>query len=134
MKDLRIFNEVGSFRVPRKRLLEIFEKFCRKEKVGRDFDVRLVFVGKAQMKKLNEGYKGGDGATDVLSFDLENGEGEIYICVPVAAAFAKESGEVLSDEVFALFVHGLLHLKGHTHETDKKLADMLKRAGEVVGS
>ncbi len=138
MKKLKIYNEVKGFRVPRAKLGRAFDKFVRSEKVGRKFEVRLVFVGKAAIGKLNEKWRGKKGATDVLSFNYEEGEGEIYICVPVAEKNAREDGRGVNvaraviEEVLFLFVHGLLHLGGHTHENDRKYDEMMKRARGIL--
>ena len=131
MAGLKIFNEVVGFRVPRKGLGFVFDKF----KKG---DVNLVFVGKAKMRQLNEKWRGRKGVTDVLSFDYEgglgSGLGEIYICVAVARENAHLEGVSVTDEVLGLFVHGLLHLAGYTHKNKKELAVMKKKAREILCS
>jgi len=98
------------------------------------------------MTRLNEVWKGHKGSTDVLTFDYSEQKGvvngEIYICPKVAERYAREAGggQIVSlnsagvvAEVLNLFVHGLLHLAGYTHETEAKLAKMMKRAGEILG-
>ncbi|MBT3864917.1 rRNA maturation RNase YbeY [Candidatus Peregrinibacteria bacterium] len=130
--ELNIFNEVKGFRVPRKRLNQVFASFLKKEMVGKGSRkekgsatcVNLVFVGRGRMEELNKNWKGGDGATDVLSFGFEDGIGEIYVCPEVA----REMGSDLVNEVLFLFAHGLLHLAGYTHETDKKYTVMMEKA------
>ena len=133
MQKFKIYNEVKGFRVPRKNLGEAFGKFLKLERVSGKFEVNLVFVGKMKMRGLNERWHGGKGSTDVLSFDYEGGVGEIYICVEVAHENAAAEGSALLDEVLALFVHGLLHLVGYTHETRAKYARMMERGEKVLG-
>lgn len=132
MREAKIFNEVKAFRVPRKHLEGVFERFVREEKVGREFVVNLVFVGSAKMAQMNETWKGGVGTTDVLSFNYDDGVGEIYICVKVAEKNALESGLSARDEILFLFAHGLLHLAGYTHETEKKLDVMMKKGRALM--
>jgi probable rRNA maturation factor len=132
MRDLKIFNEVKAFRVPRTLLKSVFERFVKLEKIGRDFDVNLVFVGSAKMTQINEEWKGGIGATDVLSFNYDDGVGEIYICVKVATKNALESGLSPREEILFLFAHGLLHLAGYTHENEKKLKVMMEKGRKIV--
>lgn len=138
-----IFNEVLGFRVPRVKIGKVFREFLRVE-VGRvsvpglsrgGFCVNLVFVGIGEMTKLNEKWKGGKGPTDVLSFNYGEGEvsGEIYICPKVAEENARMEGGSATDEVLLLFVHGLLHLVGYTHENDKKYENMMEKAMEILG-
>jgi probable rRNA maturation factor len=136
MNKLKIYNEVKGFRVPRTRLGRAFDSFLKKSGAGVG-EVSLIFVGEGKVKELNEKWYGGKGATDVLTFDYEGGvgdvAGEIYVCVKIAEKNASAEGKGVMDEVLWLFVHGLLHLAGHTHENDRKYDDMMKRAGEILG-
>ncbi len=98
----------------------------------------VVFVTKAEIKKINAERRGVDEVTDVLSFPLLNikgGEtitkqkfasdyneqtkminiGDIFICLDKAVTQAKEFGHSVEREVSYLFVHGLLHLLGFDH-------------------
>ena len=88
--------------------------------------VTIVFVGDAPIRRLNRDFRGRDQVTDVLSFPheaepFENAVelGEIVISIPRAAAQAKENGLTFSNEVEQLILHGLLHLAGYDHETDR---------------
>lgn len=90
-------------------------------------DATIVFVSDAAIRELNQKFRNKDYATDVLSFpehaesfELQNsGLGEIVISVPRAVAQAKENGLSLENELQQLILHGLLHLCGYDHETDK---------------
>lgn len=136
MEKLKIYNEVSKFRMPRKALFRVFERFLKVERVSGGFDVTLVFVGEKKMQELNEKWKGGTGPTDVLSFNYQAPRGsvmgEIYICEKVASRNAKDDGLTTTFEVSNLFAHGLLHLNGWTHENEKKYAAMIKKMGEIV--
>ena len=90
--------------------------------------VTIVFVSDSAIRKLNKQFRGEDKTTDVLSFPNESEPfenenqsqlGEIVISVQRAAAQAKENGLTFSNEVEQLILHGLLHLCGYDHETDK---------------
>src|SRR5256714_14294429 len=91
-------------------------------------DATIVFVSDAAIKKLNRQFRGKNYATDVLSFparaekfenENERSLGEIVISVERAAAQAKENGLTFGNEVQQLILHGLLHLAGYDHETDR---------------
>ena len=91
-------------------------------------DATIVFVGDAGIRKLNRQFRGKDYATDVLSFpgkaepfevEQQKHLGEVVISVQRAAAQARSNGLRFSDEVKQLILHGLLHLCGYDHETDK---------------
>jgi probable rRNA maturation factor len=89
-------------------------------------DVSIVFVSNAAIRKLNKQFRGKDYVTDVLSFpskseqfENESSFGEIVIATDRAAAQAKENGLTFENEIEQLILHGLLHLCGYDHETDK---------------
>ena len=87
-----------------------------------DLNVCVHFVTADEIRGLNKEWRGKDKPTDVLAFPL--GElnpatkktelGDIIIC--------REFMGELSEEY--LFLHGLLHLFGYTHDTDKDEAKM----------
>ena len=95
----------------------------------------IVFVADEAIKKLNRQFRGKNYATDVLSFpseaevfevDQQKHLGEVVISVQRAAAQARENGLSFSNEVKQLILHGLLHLSGYDHETDKGEMDRLE--------
>jgi probable rRNA maturation factor len=88
----------------------------------------VVFVSDRAMAELNRRWRGKRGATDVLSFPaaqdkFEKSEGlnlgDVVISTERAARQAKENGLTFDDEVAQLILHGLLHLCGYDHATDK---------------
>ena len=91
-------------------------------------EATVVFVSDAAIRKLNRQFRGKDYATDVLSFpsqpesfetDARANLGEIVISLDRAQAQAKENGLTASNEIQQLVLHGLLHLCGYDHDTDK---------------
>lgn len=99
----------------------------------RDFNV--CFVDDRAMERLNRAYRGKFGPTDVLSFpwdgaealsgggarngELRNFLGDVVISVEMARRNARREGHSTLNEVRWLILHGLLHLLGYDHETDK---------------
>jgi probable rRNA maturation factor len=88
----------------------------------------IVFVSDDAIRKLNRQFRGRNYATDVLSFpsqaesfeaDEKANLGEVIISVQRAETQAKANGLNFSNEVEQLILHGLLHLCGYDHETDK---------------
>jgi probable rRNA maturation factor len=136
MIKLQIFNEVKKFKIPRGRILKTFRKFLKKDGAGLRGEISVIFVDEKAITRLNEIWKGHKGSTDVLTFDYSEKKGvvngEIYICPKVAEKYAMGAGGGIINEALNLFAHGLLHLAGYTHETERKLAKMLKRTGELV--
>jgi probable rRNA maturation factor len=96
--------------------------------IGMEGDVTIVFVSDGAIKNLNRQFRGKNYATDVLSFpskaeafavDSQTQLGEVVISVQRAAVQARGNGLSFSNEVKQLILHGLLHLSGYDHETDK---------------
>ena len=95
-------------------------------KVG--YHATIAFVSDRQIKILNQRFRGLDKPTDVLSFPAgdeehietsESSLGDIAISVERAESQASENGLVFEKEIAQLILHGLLHLCGYDHETDK---------------
>ena len=103
----------------------------------RDARVTLRFVGEREGRRLNQRFRGKEGATNVLTFvyDATVHEappdaplaGDIVICVPVVRREAKAAGRSLRAHCAHLVVHGMLHLQGHDHEHDESAAAMERR-------
>jgi probable rRNA maturation factor len=86
----------------------------------------VVFVHSREMCLVNRQYRGKEYATDVLSFAYEGVRiedrpfiGEILIAPEVAVRQAVRYGIAPEKEIRKLLVHGILHLLGYDHETDK---------------
>jgi probable rRNA maturation factor len=90
--------------------------------------VTVAFVSDRAMRELNRRWRGKGETTDVLSFPAGQDEfekvegatlGDVVISVEQAARQAGEHGLSFETEVAQLILHGLLHLCGYDHETDK---------------
>jgi probable rRNA maturation factor len=97
------------------------------EKIG-TLELSVVFVGEAEMRKLNRKYKGKDKSTDVLSFQLDLGYnkkrtekiqnyigGEIILSPVVVARNAREGKVDFESELAFVLSHGVLHVLGWKH-------------------
>jgi probable rRNA maturation factor len=74
------------------------------------------------LRELNRKYRKKDYPTDVLSFPsiaLSSELGELAISIERAAEQAQQYGHALLDEIRILMLHGVLHLAGMDHETDR---------------
>jgi len=116
-------------------------------------DVTLALVSDAAIRRLNRRYARVDHATDVLSFGSEERAavscppprrlpgpadrlehlGDIAIATGVASRQAREAGHSLGTELRILALHGLLHLLGYDHTSDRgtmaSLEHRLRRKG-----
>jgi len=87
---------------------------------GRPFTCLLT--SDAELQRLNASFLGHDYPTDVLSFPSQPGEeslGDLAISAARAREQAAEFGHPVETEIEILMLHGVLHLLGHDHETDK---------------
>ncbi len=96
---------------------------------GRPFTCLLT--GDDEIRVLNRTWRGKDEPTDVLSFPAaplphglaqllpDAGLGELAVSCQRARLQARENGHTLEEEIAILMLHGVLHLMGMDHETDK---------------
>lgn len=105
----------------KKKTPEIGWQLACEKILGKKYRLSIVLAGDSLMKKINSRYRNKKESANVLSFLYSSGEGEIFLNL--------EQGK---NNIFPLFVHGLLHLKGYKHgdkmETlEKKYYTQLKK-------
>jgi len=83
--------------------------------LGKKYQLSLAFVGTKRAQTLNVTYRKKTYVPNVLSFPLDSTNGEIYICPEIAYPEAKDFNLTKDGYIAFLFIHGLLHLKGHDH-------------------
>ena len=110
-----------------------------------DRDLTVCLVSDASIARLNRSFRGKPGPTDVLSFPA-NGHaalrrarlstsspsstsylGDIAISLEAARRNAARFGRTLPQELRVLMLHGVLHLLGYDHETDRGRMDRVER-------
>jgi probable rRNA maturation factor len=114
-----LFRRAGNG-VPRGELRRFAEQLVSEVASERRFECLLT--DDRELRRLNRSFLGHDYPTDVLSFPsgMTGGFlGEIAISVNRAAEQASEFGHSLTEEVKILMLHGVLHLLGMDHETDR---------------
>ncbi len=117
-------NNLTKTRIDKKSFTQVAKKVLKGEnEVLKTFS--LAFVDKDEMQKLNKTFRKKDVATDVLSFEIKEGNslGEIVICLE----FIKDNGGNFKEEVMRVFIHGILHLLGYDHEVSKKEAEIMEK-------
>ena len=97
-------------------------------------DYGLIFVSKKKMAELNKKYRNKNKPTNVLSFETgtssELGAGDVVICADVVKKEAKVYGFTQKNWMTRLIVHGILHLAGYDHETQKEELEMERIEGK----
>jgi probable rRNA maturation factor len=138
-----ILNRQRAVRVARGPLEEFFRRVLREMNL-RDSDITICFVSDVEIAQLNLAFRGKKGPTDVLSFPAGTGRrkkiyteitegaeksylGDIAIAPETARRYAKKNGRSLSSELRVLILHGVLHLLGYDHETDRGEMDRIER-------
>jgi probable rRNA maturation factor len=114
---------LGSFLLDVKRALRLGSR-----------DVTVCLVSDAEIGRMNRKFRGKPKSTDVLSFPAHgNGTGQsaanlgdIAIAPGVARRNARRFGRTLPEELRVLILHGMLHLVGYDHETDRGEMDRIE--------
>ena len=91
--------------------------------LGKKYCLSLAFIGKENMRKLNNKYRNKNEATNILSFPLSKTEGEILICPEVVKKEIKKFGKTYPQLLQFLVIHGMLHLKGMEHSSRMEIAE-----------
>ena len=100
--------------------------------LGARYELSLSFVGATRAQAFNVKYRKKSYVPNVLSFPLTETVGEIIICPAVAKSEAKKFNLSVDGYIAYLFIHGLVHLKGHDHgDTMDKLAPKFLRQFDV---
>jgi len=106
-------------RVPRRALREFLEELSSRVAKGRA--VGCLIARDQDLRALNRRFRGKNSATDVLSFpaSADGFLGDIAISFERAQAQARELSHPVEDELRILMLHGVLHLAGYDHESDR---------------
>ncbi|MBP7652693.1 rRNA maturation RNase YbeY [Candidatus Dependentiae bacterium] len=103
-------------------------------------EINLILCSDRYISKLNHCYRSKEEPTDVLSFQLnefnpetkKNMLGEIVISLDRIQIQSKQYNTGFKNEFFRMFIHGLLHLTGMTHETPEKLREMNRKTDMII--
>lgn len=116
--NLLLYRRAGTG-LPRRELREFAGQLSARVTGGRTFTCMLT--DDRELIRLNRMFLGNDYPTDVLSFPSGGGAslGELAISVERAQDQAEEHGHSAVDEIRILMLHGVLHLLGMDHESDR---------------
>ena len=116
--------------VDRDALVDLARRTLMSEGAG-PVELSISLVGEDEMTSLHERYMDEEGATDVLSFSMDDEGllGDVVVC----PEFAARQNPSLDDELRLLVVHGVLHLLGYDHEDDDERRAMWERQERYSG-
>ena len=123
--------------------LQIFLRRIQRELRLHPGSVAVRFINDREMARLNSAYRKKKKTTDVLSFPSQERAtprnlplrlkslkgkylGDIAISPVVAKRNAQSSSRSLPDELRILILHGVLHLLGYDHQTDRGQMDRVE--------
>lgn len=111
---------------------------------GRRGELTVRIVDEPEGAALNERYRHGDGATNVLAFPADEPLvpaqvdppliGDLVICAPVLEREASAQNKPLEAHWAHIAIHGALHLVGFDHVDKADAAVMEARERELLGS
>lgn len=104
------------------------------EHYGADFEeVAVNFVDEDTITELHADFFDDPTPTDCITFPIEPGVGEIYVCPKVAQTYACEHGLNVDEEVTLYVVHGVLHLLGYD-DIDEKNRQIMRQEEQTCMS
>jgi probable rRNA maturation factor len=110
---------------------------------GDNRSIGLLFTTDAEVREMNQQWRGQDKPTNVLSFPaaampIPDGEdvplGDIVLARETVSREAAEQGKSLADHTTHLIVHGVLHLLGYDHERDDDATLMESKERDILAS
>jgi probable rRNA maturation factor len=123
--------------------LQQFAERARRVLRFADDSVTVCLVSDAEIARMNRRFRGKRGPTDVLSFPSKRNAaaragggalhgadsyaGDIAISPSAARRNARRLDRSLPAELRVLILHGMLHLAGYDHETDRGEMDRIER-------
>ena len=132
---------------PEKTLSKALGGFARKVlvRLGRDNrDLSVLLCDDSIISDLNSRYRGKAEPTDVLSFAQGEGEiippdndrrrllGDIVISLDTLRKNARRFGISEDEELRRLLIHGILHLDGMDHKSNRKTEPMLQLQEKIL--
>lgn len=123
MLDL-VFNNFTTQRAPGHVFFgKILTAAANELKIKDDLELSVNLTTPDKIQKLNKEHRGKNKPTDVLSFPMGGGNGDIFICLSIAKKDAKRENVSTNQMLARLTVHGFLHLQGYDHELGEKEAE-----------
>lgn len=125
------------------RLISVAEFSLAAMGIHRESELSISLVDEDEMSALHLRWMDEPGATDVLSFPMDEIKphssdqgpgmvGDVVLCPDYAERQAAEAGHGLQEELELLTVHGILHLLGYDHREDEEREMMFNLQGELL--
>ncbi len=130
--ELQVSSYCKGFNLPQPEWFDAWLKIiCELNDLDNSVEVAVRICGAEESCSLNSRYRGIKKPTNVLSFPSEitlnnftHILGDIVICWDLLISEANNQNKRLLDHASHLFVHGLLHLLGYSHDDDERARQM----------
>jgi len=100
------------------------------------YHITYVFMSDDDLLAINKKYLNHDFYTDIITFDLSDGDGSVVSDIFVSLDRVKENAHSLSspfsEELKRVLVHGVLHLVGFDDKTESLKAEMRHKEDELL--
>lgn len=98
--------------------------------------LNIIWTSDENLRKLSAAYKDADHYTDILTFDLGDGNktlaGELYISPERVIDNAQAYKQTFERELMRVIIHGVLHLMGYKDITPVEKRKMRERENEAL--
>ena len=135
-----ILNRQKKLKVDTKRAKTALDRLL--ENIGcKGREVTVLLLDDEGIRAYNKEYLGRDRPTNVIAFAMREGDfgdlnpdilGDIMISVETAQREAAHAEIPFTEMIDYLMIHGLLHLLGYDHETDRSETRRMKKKEEEL--
>ncbi|MEK7580439.1 MAG: rRNA maturation RNase YbeY [Patescibacteria group bacterium] len=94
--------------------------------LNKNLNLSIVFVSPAAMKRINQKWRNKNTVTDILSFGnlslpvKQAFDGELILCLKQIKKQAQKIKRPQEKELVWLLIHGILHVLGYNHQSEKE--------------
>ena len=94
--------------------------------LNKNLNLSIVFVSPAVMKRINQKWRNKNTVTDILSFGnlslpvKQAFDGELILCLKQIKKQAQKIKRPQEKELVWLLIHGILHVLGYNHQSEKE--------------
>lgn len=135
MLKINIINQYDSSKKYSRIIKYIYKIAEKKLDITDRLIVNVILVSDEEIREMNARYRNIDKTTDVLSFENQEGIGEIgdiFISLDKTKEQAETYGHDFARELAFLSVHGLLHCLGYDHLNELDEKEMFSIQDEIL--
>lgn len=137
MQKIFFHSTINSFRLLNKKKIRLVLESIFNNEGAHLQSLNFVFCSDAYLLKINRDFLSHDFYTDIITFDLSEGDsgttiGEVYISIDRVKENALKLGVLFNEELLRVIFHGALHLCGYKDKKKKEIAEMRKKEEQYL--